>query len=142
MLTVADIMTPDPSTVNRQASLTDVMGMMKACACRQIPVVENDQVIGIITDRDIRLAMNSPFVLHERRQDQDLLTHVTAEACMTREPMTIEAEAPAAQAAELMKTYKFGSLPVTSGGKLIGIVTVSDILRSYMDLLREKTAQS
>lgn len=141
MLTVIDIMTENPATVERSTPLSEVIGLMKACACRQIPVVENEKVIGIITDRDIRLAMNSPFVLHERKQEQELLNNVTAEACMTRDPMTIEASAPAEQAAELLKMYKFGSLPVISEGRLIGIITVSDILGSYINLLRERAAE-
>lgn len=141
MLTVADIMTPNPTTVARSTPLAEVMGLMKTCACRQIPVVDGDTVIGIITDRDVRLAMNSPFVLHERKQDQALLGSVTAEACMTRDPMVIEATASAERAAELMNAYKFGSLPVVHEGRLVGIVTVTDILRSYIDLLRERAVQ-
>lgn len=141
MLTVADIMTPNPATVERSTPLADVIGLMKTRACRQVPVVDGDTVIGIITDRDIRLAMNSPFVLHERKQDQALLNNVTAEACMTRDPMTIDAAAPAERAAELMNTYKFGSLPVVRDGRLVGIITVTDILRSYIDVLKERAAQ-
>jgi acetoin utilization protein AcuB len=141
MLTVADIMTPNPATVELTTPLAEIIGLMKTHACRQVPVLDGDAVVGIITDRDVRLAMNSPFVLHERRQDQDLLSNVTAEACMTRDPMTIEASAPAERAAELMKNYKFGSLPVLQEGKLAGIITVSDILRSYVDLLKERAAQ-
>lgn len=141
MLTVADIMTPNPATVTRSTPLAEVMGLMKTRACRQVPVVDGDTVIGIITDRDVRLAMNSPFVLHERKQDQALLGSVTAEACMTRDPMVIEATTSAERAAELMNAYKFGSLPVVREGRLVGIITVSDILRSYIDLLRERTVQ-
>ncbi|NWG15188.1 MAG: CBS domain-containing protein [Chloroflexi bacterium] len=141
MLTVADIMTSNPITVERQTPLAEVIGLMKGRACRQIPVVDKGRVIGIITDRDVRLAMNSPFVLHERRQDQELLHSVTAEACMTRDPMTIEASASAEQAAQLLRTYKFGGLPVVSEGRLVGIITVSDILGNYLELLKEKTAQ-
>jgi acetoin utilization protein AcuB len=141
MLTVADIMTPNPITVERQTPLAKVIGLMKERACRQVPVVEDGRVIGIITDRDVRLAMNSPFVLHERRQNRELLQNVIAEACMTRDPMTIDASASAEQAAQLLRTYKFGGLPVVSQGKLVGIITVSDILGSYLELLREKSSQ-
>lgn len=141
MLTVADIMTSNPATVGRGTPLAEVIGLMKTQSCRHVPVVDGDTIIGIITDRDIRLAMNSPFVLHERKQDQALLNDVTAEACMTRGPMTIEAAAPAERAAELMNTYKFGSLPVVREGRLVGIITVTDILRSYIDVVKQRAAQ-
>jgi acetoin utilization protein AcuB len=134
MPAVADIMTPDPVTAVRDTSLGEVLEMMKSHACRQIPVTEAGRVIGIITDRDIRLAMNSSFVLHERAQDQALLNNVTAEACMTRDPMTVEVSLSAVEAAELLLKYKFGGLPVVKDGKLVGIVTVSDILKHYIAL--------
>jgi acetoin utilization protein AcuB len=128
-------MTPSPITIQRDANLGDVIALMKVHACRQIPVLDGEQLIGLVTDRDVRLAMNSPFTLHERTADQSLLNNVTAEACMTANPMTVEINAPASLAARLMKSYKFGSLPVVDNGKLVGIITVTDILSSYMTLL-------
>ncbi len=135
MLTVADIMTFCPVTVGRDTPLGEIIGIMKSHACRQLPVVDEGRLIGIITDRDVRLAMNSPLTMRERAQDQALLTGVTAEACMTANPMTIKSSAPATLAASLMKRYKFGALPVVDDGSLVGIVATSDILSSYIKLL-------
>lgn len=138
MLTVADIMTSNPITVERNTPLGEIIGLMKAHACRQLPVLDAGKLIGIITDRDVRLAMNSPLTLRERAQDQALLNNVTAEACMTTDPMTIDSTAPATLAASLMKTYKFGALPVVDNGTLVGIVATTDILASYIKLLGEE----
>jgi acetoin utilization protein AcuB len=135
MLTVADIMTSNPITIRRDTPLSAVIGLMKSHHCRQLPVVDEGRLVGIVTDRDIRLVMNSPLIMHDRSDDQTLLTFTTAEACMTPDPMTVEPSIPAAQAALLLKTYKFGALPVVHEGRLVGIVTVSDILNSYMSLL-------
>lgn len=135
MLTVADIMTPKPAVVRPDTPLRDVIGEMKLHGCRQLPVVDGEKLIGIITDRDIRLVMNSPLVLHERSEDLKLLKDTTAETVMTPDPMTIEASASAKLAAALLQTYKFGGLPVVDNGRLVGIVTVSDILNSYIYLL-------
>jgi acetoin utilization protein AcuB len=135
MLTVADIMTSNPITIRRDTPLSAVIGLMKSHHCRQLPVVDEGRLVGIVTDRDIRLVMNSPLIMHDRSDDQTLLTFTTAEACMTADPMTVEPSTPAAQAALLLKTYKFGALPVVHEGRLVGIVTVSDILNSYMSLL-------
>ncbi len=135
MLKVSDIMTPNPAIAHLDTKLGEVIGLMKEHACRQLPVVDRRQVVGIITDRDIRLAMNSPLILHERSDDQALLNTATAESCMTAEPVTVDADAPATEAAEIMRKYKFGGLPVLRDGRLVGIVTVSDILNSYIKLL-------
>ncbi len=135
MLRVEDIMTRDPVTVSPDTPLGEVVELMKAHSCRQLPVMYGDRLVGIVTDRDIRLVMNSPLTLHERADDLALLNHVPVEACMTLNPMTVEASSSAALAADLMRTYKFGGLPVVHEGRLVGILTVSDILKSYIDLL-------
>lgn len=132
MITVADIMTPDPASVTRDTSLGEVIGVMKLCSCRHLLVIEDEHLLGIITDRDVRLAMNSPLVLRERAQDLTLLRDTTAEACMTVNPVTIAGDAPAVRAAEMMRKYNFSALPVLEGEKVVGIVTVSDILDSYI----------
>jgi acetoin utilization protein AcuB len=143
MLTVADIMTLKPAVVRANTVLGDVIGEMKLHGCRQLPVVDGEKLIGIITDRDVRLVMNSPLVLHERSEDLKLLKETTAETVMTPDPKTIEASAPAKLAATLLQTYKFGGLPVVDNGRLVGIVTVSDVLASYIFLLsiEERIAQ-
>ena len=140
MLTVADIMTKSPITVNGSMPLHALIGLMKEYSCRQLPVVEGDRLIGIVTDRDVRLAMNSPLVLRERTEDDALLHQVTAQVCMTPNPTTIATNTPARDAADLLRTYKFGALPVIGDGKLVGIVTVTDILASYINLLDRQQA--
>lgn len=135
MLTVAEIMTGDPVTASPDTLLGDVIALMKTRDCRRLPILDGNRLVGIITDRDVRLAMNSPLTLHERAEDQTLLQTATAEAYMTPDPMVISAGAPAAQAAELMLTYKFSGLPVVEEGRLVGIVTTSDIMKSYISLL-------
>lgn len=135
MLAVEDIMTENPCCVEPGTPMGEVVRLMKEQHCRQLPVcTTTGELVGIVTDRDIRLAMNSPFVLHERADDIALLADIPAEACMTPDPLTIDADAPAALAADMLCEYKFGALPVVRGRELAGIVTVSDLLRSYVAL--------
>jgi acetoin utilization protein AcuB len=101
---------------------------MKSQGCRQLPVLDNGRLVGIITDRDVRLVMNSPILLHGRWQDEELLDKVTAASCMTPNPITVSPDTPAATAAEMLALYKFGALPVVDAGTLVGIVTVTDFL--------------
>src|SRR4051812_10242117 len=137
MLKVSDIMTPNPVTVAPTTPLGEVIGLMKAHSCRQLPVLDGERLVGIITDRDLRLVMNSPLVLHDRADDRALLTNTTAELSMTTGPMTIDADTLAIEAARLLNKYKFGALPVLRDGRLVGIITVSDIVASYIALLEQ-----
>jgi acetoin utilization protein AcuB len=132
MLRVDDLMTRDPDTVTPETPLRNVLNIMKMEGCRQLPVVDADKkLVGIITDRDIRLAMNSPIVLHARWQDDRLLDSATADSCMTPNPITIKRDAPAYRAAEKLSAYKLGALPVVDKGELVGIITVTDFLDRF-----------
>ncbi len=133
-LTVYDLMTLHPVTVTPETSLRVVLTRMRQDGCRQLPVLnELGQLVGIITDRDLRLAMNSPFVLHERWQDETLLDTMTADSCMTPDPIYVTPDAPAHQAARLLSSHKFGALPVVREGVLVGIISVTDFLDLFIE---------
>ncbi len=131
MLSVNDLMTPIPDTVTPQTTLRQVIEVMKAQACRQLPVMQDGKLVGIITDRDVRLVMNSPLIMHGRWQDEEILDTITAESCMTPDPMTVAPDTPAYQAANMLSTYKFGALPVVDNEELVGIITVTDFLNYF-----------
>ncbi|RMD48514.1 MAG: CBS domain-containing protein [Candidatus Thermofonsia bacterium] len=128
MLTVKDIMTLSPVYVSSDTTLNEIIGIMKTHGYRQLPVVDNGKLVGIVTDRDVRLVMNSPIVLHDHQEDIKLLNTVTAESCMTPNPITVTPDTPAYRAAEMLSIYKFGALPVLENDELVGIVTVTDYL--------------
>lgn len=133
MVTVNDLMTVDPCTVTPGATLREVIQLMKAEGYRQLPVVdEQGELVGIITDRDVRLAMNSPLLPHPRAQDEALLDTVTAESCMTPDPLTVSPDMPAYRVAEMLNAYKFGALPVVENGDLVGIISVTDFLDYFV----------
>lgn len=131
MLIVNDLMTAIPYTVAADTPLRHVIELMKTEGCRQLPVLKDGNLIGIVTDRDIRLVMNSPMVLHGHWQDEELLDKATAESCMTANPMTVGPDTPAYQAARMLSLYKFGALPVVDDGVLVGIITVTDLLENF-----------
>ena len=132
MLTVRDLMSANPDTIRPDTLLRAVIDIMKVAGCRQLPVVdEHGRVIGIVTDRDVRLAMNSPMIMRSRWQDEELVETATADSCMTPDPITVRSDAPAYRAAEILSTYKFGALPVVDDGELVGIITVTDFLDRF-----------
>jgi acetoin utilization protein AcuB len=137
MVVVNDLMTSIPSSVKRDTNLRHIIGVMKSEGCRQLPVLDMGQLVGIITDRDVRLVMNSPMVLHGRWQDEELLDRLTAESIMTPNPITVTPTTPAYRAAEMLSVYKFGSLPVVENDTLVGIITISDFLDYVAKFLAE-----
>ncbi|MCP4419018.1 MAG: CBS domain-containing protein [Chloroflexi bacterium] len=137
MVTVNDLMTVIPNSVAPDTPMRIVIGVMKTEGCRQLPVMENGKLVGMITDRDLRLIMNSPVVLHGRWQDEELLDFISAESCMTPNPITVTPSTPAYRAAEMLSIYKFGGLPVLENESVVGIITVTDFLDYAAKLLAE-----
>ncbi|MGH7832026.1 MAG: CBS domain-containing protein [Candidatus Binatia bacterium] len=118
---VADRMTRNPITVCPQDTLADARGKMGSGGFRQLPVVSEGRVVGIITDRDIR----------ERSMQLRLTTVATA---MTEEIVIVTPQTSLAAAARMLLEYKIGGLPVLEGEKLVGIITTSDLLKTFIDV--------
>jgi acetoin utilization protein AcuB len=118
---VADRMTRNPITVCPQDTLADARGKMSSGGFRQLPVVADGRVVGIITDRDIR----------ERSMQLRLTTVATA---MTEEILIVTPQTSLAAAARMLLEYKIGGLPVLEGEKLVGIITTSDLLKTFIDV--------
>lgn len=128
MLTTNDLMTIDPETVARDAPLREVVSAMNRAHIRQVLVVDGKKLIGIVTDRDVRLAVNSPLTAEEPLERLELLNDYKAEDCMTVDPRTVTPETPIHKVAQLLGMYKFGALPVVKNDELVGIITVTDLL--------------
>jgi len=131
---VSDIMTRDPITVRPSQTLRAAIEAMREHHCRRLPVMDDGKLVGIISDRDVRLALNSPFIMRDRREDRVLLDQVLVAECMTPGPVTLMPEQSVLEAARLMHDRKFGGLPVVEKGRLVGIVTETDVLRCFIDL--------
>ena len=98
-------------------------------------MVDRGRLVGIITDRDLRRAANSPFVVREQWYDNFILDHIEVGSCMTPNPLTTEPAVPIADAARLMRNHKIGGLPVVTDGQLVGIITETDLLDFLIELL-------
>jgi acetoin utilization protein AcuB len=122
-------MTPEPDTVTPDATLREALALMNVADERQLPVMEDGRLVGIITNRDIRLALESPLIDKDSYMRMQLLHEHTVAECMTADPITIHPDAPIWQAAELLSAHKIGGLPVMDGPNLVGIITITDLLR-------------
>lgn len=132
MLTVRSLMTTSPDSISPDASLHSAIRKMNNDGCRQLPVVANTKLIGIITDRDVRLAINSPLLPEDEALDRsEILDQLTVNDCMTGDPMTVSPEDSAHAVADILSLYKINALPVVMDGQLVGVISVIDYLKHF-----------
>ncbi len=134
---VSDFMSREPVTVGPDDKLRQSIEKMRMHACRRLPVLEGDRLVGIISDRDVRLALNSPYVLRERWYDETMVDTTPVRVCMTSEVVTVSPDMPLAEAAAVMRDRKIGGLPVVDQGRLVGILTETDMLDALIRLLEK-----
>ena len=122
---VKDIMHKNPHTVTTGTTLEEAYRLMQESRFRHFPVLECDRLVGVVTDRDLRLATSTlapnPFPAGALVGDM-----------MTREPRTAGPLDPVEDAARVMRELKIGCLPVVDGGELLGIVTGIDLLDALL----------
>ena len=132
-MNVGDIMTEKPVTIDQNRTLHEALELMEKVGCHHLPVMGfNGHLIGILSDRDCRTALNSPYILREKWQDETLINKLLVRAMMTPAPIIVEPSAPASEAARLMLNHHISCLPVMRSETLIGIITTSDILIAFM----------
>ena len=132
---IEQVMTRDPATVSPNDSIRLALDRMHERGCRRLPVVDNARLVGIVSDRDLRRATNSPYVMRERWYDDFMLDHIPVRACMSANPISVTPRTPIADAAKLMLDRKIGGLPVVDGEYLAGIVTETDLMNYLIRLL-------
>jgi CBS domain-containing protein len=133
-MNVADIMTQKPVTVRADQTIAYALETMQSVGCRHLPVISTSgHVIGILSDRDCRTALNSPHVANDGWNNEELSKRLAVRVVMSAAPINVEPSAPASEAARLMLTNHVGCLPVMRGETLVGIVTTSDILMAFIN---------
>ena len=137
---VRDCMTRDPTTVNPNDSLQRVVELLRRRDIRSVPVLENGRLIGIVTDRDVRQVAPGYPLLHDEKEIRRYTERLNVTAAMTADPMTIAPDAPLVDAAKVLETYRISSLPVVEGTELVGMLTVTDLLRAFVEQNEEIAA--
>jgi acetoin utilization protein AcuB len=129
---VEDVMQAAVITITPKTSLPEALRLVRHRGIRHLPVVEDDRLVGIVSDRDLKQAMASPATALESHELRYLLDALTVDEIMTRAVVTVGRMFPIEDAARLMVTEKISALPVTERGKLIGIVTETDVLELFV----------
>jgi acetoin utilization protein AcuB len=127
---VRDIMQRDVVTVGPKMRWPEAMGLLGRRGIRHLPVVDDGRLVGIVSDRDFKVAMVSPS--RATLELTYLLNALTIGEIMTRAVVTATPEWPVEEAARLMTREKISALPVIEGGRLVGIVTETDVVGLFM----------
>jgi acetoin utilization protein AcuB len=134
---VVDIMTKDPLTVTPTETIGQADELMNTNKIRQLPVVQGKDLVGIVTDRDIRSFLSGSLLEGVEAREEALNTKV--QEIMTTEPMSVSSDDDLQEAIELMIDEKIGGIPVVDDAEgLVGIVTYVDVLRCFLNRLQEE----
>ncbi len=124
---IAEVMKPDPITISDKTKLNDAYKLMLDKGIRHLPVIKNWKLVGLVTDRDLRLA-TSKLAKHPFNPDTEV------EKVMSHPVNTISPNDPIERATQIMRELKIGCLPVVEEDHLVGIVTVTDLLDALLIL--------
>ena len=135
---VVDLMTNDPLTVTAAETVGKANELMAENNIRQIPVVNGRELLGIVTDRDIRAFLSEALVGEPEARERALGTAVGE--IMTTEPLSMAPDDDLKDAVEMLIEQKFGAIPVVDEAEgLVGIVSYVDVLRNYLERLQEES---
>ncbi len=125
-LTVEEFTTPSPVTATEESRISELAQMMREHGIRHLPIVQNDRVVGIVSDRDLKVLTN--LQLDEKEG-------VVARDIMVRDPVTVTANQLLHEVAFVMSKNKIGSVIVNEeNGEFLGIFTVTDALNALIEL--------
>lgn len=137
-LRVADFMTRGIVTIHAGTRARDAAQVMRERRIRHLPVVDRGgKLAGIVTDRDLRQTLFDPAIRERVGEAAEALNALLVRDVMTWSVITIRPDSDLRLAANLMHEQKVGALPVVRQGKVVGILTESDVLKALVRVLGE-----
>jgi len=143
-LICAEWMTSRVHSVRPRDSVAYATTLLEQHTINQLPVVDEGILVGIVTDRDLRHAVQS-FAAAQKlgplEQNRPRPEEIPVEAVMTRNVITLAPHSTVGNAALVMRRERIGGVPVVDGARLAGIITRSDILDAFLsceNFMRER----
>ncbi len=124
---VTDVMTKAIISIESRKTINDALELMVENNIRRLPVLAQGSLIGMIVQHDIEKALRSPEVVCDTPVDW----------VMTKKVITVSADADLSEAIELLLKNKISGMPVVQDGRVVGILSETDILRLCQQLLAE-----
>lgn len=135
---VTQWMTKSVVTIKPHDTLRHARERLAKYRINQLPVVVNDKLVGIVTDRDVRDAYPSSLRLFYGKDIDEFGDSHTVEEVMTYNVVSISPQTSLHEAAQRLRRQRFGALPVVENGQLVGIITRSDLLDAMLAEETEK----
>ncbi len=132
MIRVRDCMSAPPLVIGPDAPAWEALGLMRRHRIRRLPVQEDGAVVGIVTWTD--LVRVQPPAVGELAQIPSLSAGVLVRHLMTASPITVTPEEALSRVAETMRRHKIGGLPVVEEGRLVGMITESDLFDAFSEM--------
>ncbi len=132
-VTVRDLMTRNPTTLDRNETLDLAESIMNLGRIRHMPVVDDGKVVGIVSQRDMFRSALITSLGFGRKTTGALMKTIKIKEIMTEKVVTISPDASIKEAARQMMEKKIGCLPVLEGDRLVGIVTETDMLQYVVE---------
>ena len=137
---VKDRMTPDPVTVTEDTSFEEALHLIRKKSIRRLPVASQDgRLVGIVVEKDFSSASPSGATSLSVFEMHYLLVKLKIKDMMTKRVITVGDDCPIEEAARIMVDHKIGSLPVVRDGRLVGIITETDIFKTFVEILGGRT---
>ena len=127
-------------TVSPETPVHDALVMFKKEHIRRAPVVKDGKLLGIVTENNLINASASPATTLSVWEMNYLISKVTVKQVMTKKVKCIDADTPIEEAARIMTDLAIGGMPVTRAGKIVGMITETDLFKVFLELMgaREK----
>lgn len=130
---VTEIMTKELVVLNPTQSLYDAEKLFNRHNIRHIPVVESERIVGVISRSDLLRISYSNLSADEETIETMIYDTYTIPQVMTRVPVTVESDATVKEVAEILSNHSFHSIPVVEEGKLVGLVTTTDLINYLLE---------
>jgi acetoin utilization protein AcuB len=128
-------MTPKVITAAPTTTLADALSVTRGNRIRHLPIVENERLVGLVTDRDLRLAMPPMWASDANHAELREAMHTrTVSEVMIKNIITTSPDMPIEDAARSLYEHRIGCLPVMEADEMIGIITETDVLRAFVEL--------
>lgn len=135
LMYVKQFMTSRVFTVSPEDNIADTMALMREKQINRLPVVDKGKLVGIVTDGDLREVSPSPATTLSIFELNYLVGKTTIRDVAVKKVITCTPDTKIEEAALLMREHGIGALPVVENGKLVGIVTESDIFDTFLDIM-------
>ena len=125
--------------VSPEIPVHDVLVMFKKEHIRRAPVMKDDKLVGIVSERDLLNASPSPVTSLSVWEMNYLISKVTVKQVMSKKVKTIDIDTPIEEAARIMADSKIGGMPVVRSGKVVGMITETDLFKIFLELMGART---